>query len=107
MRLPKQFKLGGMVVTIEVNNDILHDNALGQAFPNENKILLAIKDRQTEFPKTKVEQTLYHEILHMVLDSLGYHELSSDEKFIQSVSLLLHQAINSLQYEKDLFSELK
>ena len=40
-----------------------------------------------------------HELLHMILDSLGHESGVSgpyDEVFIDSVSLLLHQAISQI-----------
>lgn len=36
-------------------------------------------------------QTIYYEVVHVILDDLGYYELSSDETFVQSFECLLHQ----------------
>ena len=39
-----------------------------------------------------VQQTVLHEIIHGVLDQLGYHELYEDERLVQGLAIGLHQA---------------
>ncbi len=36
-------------------------------------------------------QTLIHEILHGILDALGYSELNNDEQKVQGIASALHQ----------------
>lgn len=38
-----------------------------------------------------VEQTIYHEVVHAILESMGELSLSRNDKFVQTFSLLLHQ----------------
>lgn len=38
-----------------------------------------------------LDQTFYHEVVHAILDTIGEHELSANEKFVQQFSVLLHQ----------------
>ena len=52
-----------------------------------------------EIPKDSMEQTLYHEVVHAILDELGYSKLSRDETFVQGFSLLLHQFEKTKQSE--------
>ena len=38
-----------------------------------------------------IEHTFYHELVHGILDTLGYNDLSADERLVDGFSLLLHQ----------------
>jgi hypothetical protein len=38
-----------------------------------------------------VEQNIYHELVHAILESLGENKLSQNDKFVQSFAILLHQ----------------
>lgn len=41
----------------------------------------------------KAAQTFYHELLHALLDQLGYSELYGDEHLVQGLAIGLHQAL--------------
>lgn|SRR4030043_1171774 len=88
----KRFTLGAVEWTVEVANTRGDDReAYGATFYDESKILLQDTTLGKPRASTAIEQTLYHEIVHAILDTLGKRELSKDEEFIQSFSLLLHQ----------------
>jgi hypothetical protein len=42
------------------------------------------------------EQTIIHEIIHGILDQLGYLELHNDEQLVQGLSVALHQTFKPL-----------
>lgn len=42
-------------------------------------------------PRDLREQTLMHEILHGMLDLLGYEDLNADESKVQGMATALHQ----------------
>ena len=44
----------------------------------------------------KADQVLLHEVVHGVLDQLGYSEQSEDERLVQGLAVGLHQAVLSL-----------
>lgn len=44
--------------------------------------------------------TFYHELLHALLDFNGYEKLSSDEKFVEAVSLTLHQVMKDIYHNE-------
>lgn len=88
----KTFKLGAVDWTIEINNQRLDDKeCYGYCIYDESKILIQTESDGIKRSETAIEHTLYHEVLHSILDTLGYHDLSEDEKFISQVSLLIHQ----------------
>lgn len=41
----------------------------------------------------RYKATLIHEVFHGILDELGYEDLKSDEKLVQSVSAALYQVL--------------
>lgn len=86
----KEFKLGALDYRVELVDNI-DDNGLGRAYSPLGLIKLANRWQGKTILETCKEQTLYHEVVHAMLDELGYHELSSDETFVQSFSLLMHQ----------------
>lgn len=41
------------------------------------------------------DQTIFHEILHGILEGLGYNDINSDEQKVQSIASALHQVFGS------------
>lgn len=88
----KKFTLGAVEWTIEVNNDKLNDSeAYGLSVYDESKIYIQNKTLNRDRTELATEQTLYHEVVHAILNTLGEHELSENEKFVKKLSVLLHQ----------------
>lgn len=57
-------------------------------------------------PQTLKEQVLMHEIMHAILDLLGFYELAQNENMVQSVATALHhvfkeQTIFSFRKDKE------
>jgi len=61
-------------------------------FKNEIKILSTI-------PKERQGQRYCHELVHCILDHLGYDELSRDEIFVDQFGKCLHQILTTSQYD--------
>jgi hypothetical protein len=38
-----------------------------------------------------MEETIYHEVVHGILNTIDRHDLSEDENFVQNFAVLLHQ----------------
>lgn len=87
----KGFTIGGKRYTVKVLDNIEDNCCLGIVHAPVARIELARLYDGEEIAEDIMEQTLYHEVVHAILDELGYDKLSSDEKFVQSFSLLLHQ----------------
>lgn len=87
-----KFKLGAVEWKVKIDNDALAEKgAYGLCDYDGSLITLQNKSRGIERQTESIENTLYHEVTHAILDTLGYHELSGDEKFIQQFATLLHQ----------------
>lgn len=85
----KSFKIGGKIFSI---SEVDHDSGdLGRADCPLNKIQIQRRWEGKEVPASTLEQTVYHEVVHCILNEMGRNDLSSDETFVQTFSLLLHQ----------------
>lgn len=102
MKIPIEFKLYGQTIRVEFNNERLGDmKALGATRDCQNKILLANVDSHNLFlPIDTIEQTFLHEFVHQILYKLNEYDLADNEKFVHCFSYLLHQALNTMKYEK-------
>ena len=84
----KEFTLGAIKWTVKKDESKLDElNLLGLCeFP---KSLISIYADGID--ENLVEQTIYHEIVHAILESMGENEISANDNFVQTFSLLLHQ----------------
>lgn len=94
MNIPDKITLGA--IEFEICNsleEVIPSVYSGSANATEARIVI---HKQPERSKGKTEQVFIHELTHMILDSLGYEsgvDGPYNEIFIESISLLLHQAI--------------
>lgn len=97
MNIPESFKLFGHTINVVFDNTDCHiSGAVGLSESNQNTITLADKKKDGEpIPESSIEQTFYHELLHMIYDKLGYYKESKDEIKIEQASQLLYQAIST------------
>jgi len=89
-KIPKTFQLHGL--TIKVRFDDLHlsrVDRIGESDYDKNELVLM--SAHEGLSSTMVEQTFFHELTHMILDCMGEHKLSGNEKFVHNFSCLLHQ----------------
>ena len=84
----KEFTIGGIKWAVKSDEARLDDlKLLGLCeFP---KSLISIYEKGID--ENLTQQTLYHEVVHAILESMGETELSANDKFVQNFSLLLHQ----------------
>lgn len=92
-RIPKSFKLFGNTINVIYDNIDLNKRKLyGESIYSRFLIVLSTEDNHIELNDDVIMDTFYHEKIHMILDSMGRHELSSDESFVDIFSKLLKQA---------------
>ncbi len=100
MTIPRTFQLMGQTVNVCFDDGRCHRNdCIGMADLQEGTIFLAQKKKDgTRISDDVVGQTLFHEIVHLIYESLGVcGEATIDEKHITQVSGLLHQAIKTFK----------
>ncbi len=88
----EKFTLGGIDWSVKVDNQKLDDKGFyGACNYHTSEILIQKQTDGNERTDSAIEQTLYHEVVHAILDTLNKDDLSKDEDFVQQFSLLLHQ----------------
>ena len=96
--IPETISVGGILHEI-VQVERCADNNLGNCCVAEGRIEIAHhwdKDRvQCEDSK---RQTFYHELSHCILDTMGDGELSKNEKFVNTFSSFLTEALRNARY---------
>ena len=86
----KKFTLGAIEYNVSVVPHI-RNRVMGECCIINKEIEIADTSHSIKSQKGGMEQTLYHEVVHVILDEIGRDDLSSDETFVQSFSLMLHQ----------------
>lgn len=85
------FQVGGKTYTVKHSFDPDSEH-IGEV--NADQLEIEIN---ALYPDSVQEQAFYHELTHCILFEMGEDELAENERFVQSFSLLLHQAINTLK----------
>jgi predicted SprT family Zn-dependent metalloprotease len=100
MRVPKRFKLLGH--TIEVSEEparYFERNAYGACSYEGKWIKLVPKGESHPVTQSSVEHTFLHELTHILLYHTEQSQLTDNEKFVDVLSGLLHQALTTMEYE--------
>lgn len=100
MKIPKRFKLFGHIIEVNITHDLSDKTDLrGCTKYREHKILLqAVDNKFYTRPTSNQEQTFYHELVHWIL-TLMSEDNNHDEKFVETFSMLLHQALTTMEYK--------
>ena len=85
-KLPKRVSVLG--ITYEVRRKSLPDGVDGYIVPRRQRIVLG-----RHLSDEKAQQVLVHEVVHGLLDQLGYLDLYEDEHLVQGLAIGLHQAL--------------
>lgn len=95
MNIPDKIKIGGKVYRVEITNkmDLGISNVSAEILYNE--LLIRVSPQA----KGKMEADFLHEIIHGILDHLGYKE--HDEKCVDEMAQSLYMVI---QDNPDLFA---
>src|SRR5438132_6955230 len=99
MQIPSRFVLLGQHWTVAFVEDLSEQNdCVGDAQYRRNLIRLQPNNGVVHRPQSQVEQTFLHELLHAILEALGEKELNDNEKLVDLMAGLLHQAFTSAEY---------
>ena len=96
MKIPTKFSLLNRAFVVEwMDNDTnVIAEAKGAASMSQARILLYPTERRED-----LEHTFLHELTHMVLESMGQPEMSKNEEFVDLMSALLHQYLQTKKGE--------
>ena len=94
MNMPDQINIMGLDYDIlEVDVIERGTNICGQIDHIEQVIKIG-KDLKCD----RKEQTLVHEVVHGILEQLGYMELHDNEQLVQSLAVALHQTFKQVTF---------
>jgi len=75
-----------------VDDDYCNENGfLGEADFTEKVITLCDKYEGKRIKKPEKEKTFYHELTHMILDSMKRHKLKYNEDFVEDFAQRLYE----------------
>ncbi|WBC28453.1 hypothetical protein RPMD05_68 [Rhodobacteraceae phage LS06-2018-MD05] len=96
-KIPKELYIAGQKITIEIDDTLSYNDELAAACNHKNSIKICKNFKGNNLSDDMIEQSLWHEITHHILYKMNEFELTSNERFVQTFSLLLHQVIKTLK----------
>ena len=87
MNIPNKLKIGGKVYTVEITNKLDLGNVNVSAEILYNDLVIRVSPQA----QGKMEADFMHEIVHGILDHLGYRE--HDEKRVDELAQALYMVI--------------
>jgi hypothetical protein len=101
-RIPRQFKLLGQTIRIDLVDHIASQNGtLGEARSIQNNILLQRNVDGFPIPESQRLHILWHEIFHIILNAMGQTELAEEEAFVDLIAGMTHQVLSTMEYEEE------
>jgi len=98
--IPTSFQLHGQKIDVIYDKQLTNtSDARGMSHFRENKIRLQTSTDSIPTPITMQEQTFCHELIHYLLLH-AESKLNDDEKFVNLMGNLLHQALSTMEYPK-------
>jgi len=94
MTIPDSVQLMGKPISVIQNNKgVRKRNNYGEA--NFNNLTIKIADTIHKKPilQSQAEHTFFHELVHQCLWVMQEHKLNDNEKFVDMLGGLLHQAL--------------
>jgi hypothetical protein len=115
-QIPTEFVLFGnrfivslvpdLLKTEHIYGDANSDQRLIRLQPSGKTLIQIVDESGTnsffpiEVSKEIVIETFYHELFHIILDSIGESELSANEKFVNLIGKSMLEVYLSSEYEK-------
>ena len=87
----KQFTLGATTWTVEEVVEIDEGDSLGVCQHTRTNVEVAKNCLRNVVSVPCKELVVYHEVVHAIFGTLGYHDLNEDEKLVQGFAVLMQQ----------------
>ena len=98
MRIPKSFKLGGITVTVEADNEMIaRKKVIGEARYNSQMITMDMEGAAREI----TEQSFLHELVHWIFYIMGEDKLRCNERVVDLFAQFLYQYEQSKVFEEE------
>lgn len=90
--IPEKFKLNGRVITVIIDDEYCTgEGCHGEADFVQKAITLCSRFKGKALSKADREKTYFHELVHMILDSMGKDRLKWDEDFVEAFAQRLYE----------------
>lgn len=100
--LPLELRVGGAKYDVRFERTE-SDNALGECSTAETFIRVSpYTPVGRKVSEESMKSTFWHELVHVILDTMDEYELSSNEKFVSVFSSMLNEAICTSKWKDDL-----
>lgn len=100
-KIPASFQLFGQTITVKKVPQMASMNGtIGEARLHANSILLQESVDGFKMHQSQMEQTFFHELVHLLVGFMGQKELMEDEIFVDTFAHLLHQALTTMEYKE-------
>ena len=96
MNIPFKFQIAGQTIKVIEDNDLLAKEDMYGYFDPKQMVISVNKPGIVS--QERAEQAFFHELVHAILDEMGELKLSKNERFVDSFSTLLHQAVKTFEY---------
>jgi hypothetical protein len=90
--IPEKFKQNGKTITVIIDDDYCNEEDIfGEADFTEKIITLCHIYKGKKLTKKTKELTYYHELIHLILDAIGRHNLKWNEDFVEEFAKKLYE----------------
>ena len=94
-KIPQNYRVGGTTMQVRMV-DRCDDNVFGSCFLGAGYIEIAeIVNKDDKQSADSKVNTFYHELIHSILDTMGYSDMSKDEKFVNCFAGFLTEAMDA------------
>lgn len=101
MKIPNKFIVGGQDIEV-IHQSTIDGDKMGEACLWNGKIKISEIYKGCKQTESSKFNTFHHELVHIILDTMGEYELSSNERFVTAFGSFLTEATRSFSYsEKD------
>lgn len=98
MKIPDKIELLGSIIKTVYDQQILEEfKQVAQHNSAFNEIRLKKRHEDRTFNEDILLENYIHELVHAMLDKLGYRKLSDDEQFVGRFSNLLVQVLKQIK----------
>jgi len=87
----KEFTLGAVKWDVLEVEQFESPSKMGESLLGKTEISISKTWCNEIASEQSKEATLYHEVLHAMLDTLGYYDISKDELLVQGLATLIQQ----------------
>lgn len=90
--IPEEFKLNGKIIKVIIDDSYCNqEKCYGEADFSEKIITLCDRYSGSKLKKSEKEKTYFHELVHMILDSMGKDRLKYDENFVDEFAERMYE----------------